>query len=345
MEFALVLRELWGRKRTLLCGLLLAIVAATLSVYRLDGFNLKPRGIEYSAASTQVLVDSTSSVLGNSSQIFDGPDARATVFANFMTSPAVLDLIGQKAGIPGNQIYAAGPVNPNVARVVQEPTAGKRNVQVTGETDPFRLNLNADPTLPIISIYSQAPTTAQAIALANGAVTGLQEYLTQVEDTDNIRESNRVVVHPLGAATGGVVDPGIRKSLAGMVFIAVSVLWCVLMLVGARFRQNWKASAAVYDAGDVARREVGSPEADDVVSPQPAPEPVSVAAPEDGRPIPADDYLTADEDAYASVQPDPQLEDDAEVEDPEFVASARGWDHRNGAHHQWTRHPAGRKSR
>lgn len=249
MELALVLRELWGRKRLLGLGFLIAVVAATMSVYRLDGLTLKPRSLTYSAGSTQVLVDQSSTVLGNSSQIFDGPDARATVFANFMTSPAVLAVIGQKAGIPGDQIYAAGPVNPNVPRVVQEPTAGERNVELTGETDPYQLTLNADPDLPIIDVYSQAPTTNQAIALANGAVTGLNQYLTNLENADNIRSSNRVILHQLGPATGGVVNGGIRKSLAGGVFFAVFVLWCILILVGTRFRENWRASGSIYDHG------------------------------------------------------------------------------------------------
>ena len=264
MEFALVLRELWGRKKLLIAGFLIALVAATLSVYRPDGMSLKSRSLVYSAASTQVLVDQSSSVLGNSSQVFDGPDARATVFANFMTSPAVLALIGEKAGIPGDQLYAAGPVNPNVPRVVQEPTAGARNVQITGENDPYRLTLNADPTMPIIDIYSQAPTTKQAIALANGAVSGLQEYLTNVENADNVRPSNRVEIHPLGTATGGPVDPAIRKSLAALVFLAVFVLWCVALLVGARFRANWLASAEIHDA------EVGEPGLDRAGQPRPA---------------------------------------------------------------------------
>ena len=250
MAFALVLRELSGRWKLLIVGVLLALFAATLSVYRPDGFKLKPRSLQYAAASTQVMVDTSSTVLGNSSLVFDGPNARATVFANFMTSPAVLNLIGQKAGIPGDQIYAAGPVNTNVPRIIQEPTDLKRNVEITGETAPYRLNLNTDPDLPIINIYSQAPTTAQAIALANGAVSGLDEFITGQENADRIQRAARVVVKPLGTANGGVVNPGIRKSLAAIVFVAVFVLWCVLVLVGARFRKSWKASAALYNPTD-----------------------------------------------------------------------------------------------
>ncbi len=245
MELALVLRELWGRRKLMVAGLLVAIVAAVMSVYKPSGFSLKPRSLVYAAASTQVVVDTASSALGNSNQVFDGPDARATVFANFMTSPAVLALIGQQAGIAGDRIYAAGPVNTNIPRAMQEPTSVQRNVELYGETAPFRLNYNTDPTLPIINIYSQAPTVGQAVALATGAVKGLQEFVTRIEVSDRIPTSERVVVRELGSATGGMVNPGVRKSLAAMVFVLVLVVWCVLVLLGARFRESWRASAAV----------------------------------------------------------------------------------------------------
>ena len=67
------------------------------------------------------------------------------VYANFMASPTVLDLIGQRVGIPGDQIYAAGPIDPNVPRIVQEPTAVQRNVEITGETDSLPAELQQRP--------------------------------------------------------------------------------------------------------------------------------------------------------------------------------------------------------
>ncbi|HEU0251112.1 MAG TPA: hypothetical protein VFR48_10350, partial [Solirubrobacteraceae bacterium] len=65
MEFALVIRELARRRVALAIGVFVAIVAAVLSVYRLDGLALKPRALQYSSASTRVFVDTSSSVLGN----------------------------------------------------------------------------------------------------------------------------------------------------------------------------------------------------------------------------------------------------------------------------------------
>ena len=59
MEFVLILRELAGRWRIVAIGAAVALVVAVFSVYRLDGFGLKPRSLVHSSASTQVLVDSS----------------------------------------------------------------------------------------------------------------------------------------------------------------------------------------------------------------------------------------------------------------------------------------------
>jgi hypothetical protein len=243
MGFALSLRELSRHRRLLALGALIAAVAAVFSVYRLEGLTLKARSLQYSSASTQVLVDSQSSVLGNDSQAFEPLAARAVVYANFMTTPAVLNLIGKQVGLSGEQIYAAGPVNANEPRVEQEPTALKRNVEITGETKPYRLNFESQANVPTITINSQAPTTSQAVALANAAAVGMQRYVVSVETANTVPLHSRVVIRQLGPASGAVVDGSISKSLAGMTFIAVFCLWCVLMLVAPRARAMWGESA------------------------------------------------------------------------------------------------------
>jgi hypothetical protein len=242
MELVRILRELLGHRRALVVGVLVALAAAILSVYHLDGFSLKSRGLRYSSAATTVFIDTPASVLGNVTQNFEPLQARATAYANFMASPTVLNLIGHRVGIPGDQIYAAGPVDPSVPRIVEEPTAVERNVEITGETDPYRLNFNNDPNLPTVGIYAQAPSTQLSIALANAAAVALNEYVSNLENENHTSAGDRVVVRQLGSATGGVVDAGIDKSLAGMAFIGVFLAWCVLILLATRFRGYWRAS-------------------------------------------------------------------------------------------------------
>ncbi|HWY89926.1 MAG TPA: hypothetical protein VNY31_04580 [Solirubrobacteraceae bacterium] len=255
MEFALLLRELLRHRLLLIVGVLIAAIAAIFSVYHLEGSKLKARTLQYSSATTQVLVDTPASVLGNVSQSFEPLSARAVVYANFMASPAVLKVIGQHAGIPGDQLYAAGPVDELQPRAVQEPTALKRNVQITGETTPYRLNFNSTTNLPTITVYSQAPTTAQAVALANGAVAGLKQYVASVETANGIPPRSRVIIRQLGPANGSVVDGGISKALMAIVFLVTFLLWCVLLLAAARFRESWRASAILASAENDGRGE------------------------------------------------------------------------------------------
>jgi hypothetical protein len=250
MEFALVLRELARHRRVLAVGAFAALLAAIFSVYHLDGLTLKPRQLTHSSATTSVFVDTPSSVLGNLTPSFDPLQARATVYANFMASPAVLEMIGQKVGIPGDRLYAAGPVDSQVPRIVEEPTAVQRNVEITGETAPYRLNFNNDPNLPTIGIYAQAPTTKQAVLLANAAAASLAQYVKSLQDADNVPAQSRVVIRQLGSASGGVADSGVGKALAMMVFVGVFLLWCVLILAAVRFRAYWLATKELAGTAD-----------------------------------------------------------------------------------------------
>ncbi len=248
MEFALILRELWARKGLLALGVVVAGLVSFLSVYRIDGFAVKRRSLQYSSASTVLLVDTPTSVLGDLKSEFVPLIDRAQVYANFLASPGVLDLIGERAGVKGAQLYAAGPVESLEPRTVQEPTALKRNVEITGESTPYRLSFTDSASSPSIGVFAQAPTTAMAERLANAAGAGLQEYIEQVQAQEKIPGTSRVVVRQLGAAHGGVVDGGFGRSLALLVFLGVLFLWCVMMIAFARLRESWRSSAELAAA-------------------------------------------------------------------------------------------------
>jgi hypothetical protein len=192
-------------------------------------------------------VDSNASVLGNVSQASEPLAIRAQVYANFMTSPEFLSDVAQQVGLSGSQLYAAGPNKTTEPRVEREPTDLKRNVEITGETKPYRLDFESQQELPTITINTQAPTTAQAVALANASATGLQHYVASVESAAGLPTNSRIVIRQLGPATGAVVDGGISKTLMVIVFLAVFALWCVLVLMAGRFREVWREGAAAQD--------------------------------------------------------------------------------------------------
>ncbi len=246
MELAAIFRELWNRKLLLVIGVAVSLAAAIFSVYRVVKLvppKLEQRSLVYAGGFTEAYVDAPHSFLGDQTVNLGGYVDRATIFANLLASPGAVQLIGSYAGIPGDQIYAAGPLDPSEQRVVQEPTAIKRNIELTGESDPYQLQFLADPNLPTIGIYSQAPTVAQATALANASVRALREYIASLPGESKLLPQDQVVIRQIGQPTAAIVDASIKKKLAGLVFFATLFAWCVLVMIGIRLRAGWRRAA------------------------------------------------------------------------------------------------------
>lgn len=222
MTLARILLRLWKLRLWLVPGVLLAGAAAAASV-------MTSHTTVYATASTQMLVDSPASTLANAQSDMTGYVARAVVFARLMTSTEALSYIGKAAGIPGNLIDANGPLEVNGAATASHPP-----VQIQGGKDlpvsaTYKLSFNQNPELPTVDVYAQAPTTAQAIALASGAVTGFSNFISQ-SDKNKLPPNRRIEVRQLGAATGGLVDSGASKKIAVLIFAAVLALWCGVVL-------------------------------------------------------------------------------------------------------------------
>lgn len=228
MGFIFSLRRLVRHRLLLGLGFLLA---AFLAAY--TAVQSSPATV---SASTQILVDAGQSPINDTSQGFDPVVPRATVYGNLMTSPALLDVIGRAAGIPGDEISAAGPVGPDTGvRVLQPATAGPGG---------YSLQFDTDPTLPIIRVTSKAPTGRQAAALAAAVGTGLASYLSHIADVQNVSAKNRVVVRELGApAVVSKSKDTLVVSIA--ILVAVALGWCVVLLIAMRFRDAWRRSAGV----------------------------------------------------------------------------------------------------
>jgi hypothetical protein len=195
----------------------------------------------YASASTQMLVDSPDSALANASVDLTGYVARATVFARLMTSAEVLQYVGKAAGINGNLIDATGPLEIN-----NSPTATHAPVALVDGKDlaapeNYKLSFVQNPSLPTVDVYADAPTTAQAITLANGAVTGFANYISQ-QNVARVPQGERIVIRQLGQATGGLVDATASKKIAVLAFVGVFALWCSVVLFMSRLRANLRTA-------------------------------------------------------------------------------------------------------
>jgi hypothetical protein len=243
------MKALWRRKRWLAVGIVLAAIAATLSVAQVSLFppSLTSRTNVFSSASTQMLVDTPGSAFADLAEEVEPLNTRASVFSRFLASPIAIDLIAREANLPADAVEGQGPYERNLPLFEQEPTADKRSSQIIGERALYRLRFENNPNLPIITVFSQAPTTDGAIRLANAVPAALSAYIHRIQVAQHTPANRRVEIRQLGDATGGVVNAGASGQIALLVFIVVLVGWCLLLIPAHTIARGWRSSGSDDD--------------------------------------------------------------------------------------------------
>ena len=278
MGLAKTLLRIWALRVWIAVGAVLALAAAAASLTMLHSE-------VYATASTQMVVDAPRSALGDAGEDLTPYTARAFVFARLMTTPQALQYIGQAAGLPGNLIAASGPIELTGPQATHAPTA-TQGIQLTSAPAHYTLNFLQNPQLPTVDVYAEAPTTKQAIALANGAVTGFATYITNLSNQSSVPAGQRIAIRQAGSATGGIVDPGASKSLAAIIFMVVFALWCALVLFVTNLRAQLRIARADRLTLDAASAAGGMANSSSSSSSPRADDPV--AAPESAEPSAAD---------------------------------------------------------
>lgn len=233
--------QLWRLRRWLVVGVIVALVAAVVSAYRVSLVppSLTPDSAEFAAASTGVLVDfpGESVVLETRNPVTPLAE-RAGVFARLAATPEIRELVASRAGVPAAEIDARGPYNPDAERALREPTAEKRAEQLRAERQDYHLRFDTEQNeaAPIVLVYARAPSVAAAESLANAGAWALHEYVRGVQDRQGLPPDKRLHLRTLGPAEGGIVNPNVDRQVAVLTFGAVLLLWTLIVLVVANVR-------------------------------------------------------------------------------------------------------------
>ncbi len=258
MELGRHLRELCANRIAPAICLALAVFAAVSVVYRVSLLppGLESRAIETASAKTEVLVEgpvSTVLDLRMGASDIEGMTNRAVLIGNVMVSPPVLRYIGERAGVPPDSIQAQAPLTPDFPRPLVTQDEGPKTSDLLRSTDQYRLNIQTDPAVPVITIYAQAPTAPGAETLANGAVTGLRDYLADAAASSATPSANRVTLTQLGRASGEVINGGVRTQLAALAFLIVLALASATAIFLGRVRRAWQQEEPLPAARRAAR--------------------------------------------------------------------------------------------
>ena len=245
MAFVEIARELWQRK--LLVGLVvvLALLAAIYSSYRIS---LTPPGVasrelSVSAASSQILIDSPQSTLvtGAEAGTLDALATRAKIYGQYLSSLAARAQIAKRVGIPAQTISTSGPFSPaNGQQGYASQPADERAEELLQEGAQNRLVFTAQEGVPILTVSAQAATSERAVALASASFATLKEYVQKLR-TDGTPVRKGVIVRQLGAPEGGTLGGSNNAILMVLAFLLVFGLGCAAILVVPSFIARWRA--------------------------------------------------------------------------------------------------------
>jgi hypothetical protein len=243
MAFVDTIRQLWQRKALVALVLVLAVIAAILTAYRVSfsPFGLEKRTLQVAAASSQILIDSPNSTLvdGASAETFNALATRAKIYGQYLSSLEARRQIAKQVGVPPETISSAGPFSPETGRVNYESQpSGERASELLKEGAVYRLVFTAQEGVPILSVSSQAPTTERAIALATASFHTLTDYVDRLE-AESEPVSRGVTVRELGAPQGGTLGDSNGLILMVLAFLAIAGLGCAAILIVPGFIRRW----------------------------------------------------------------------------------------------------------
>ena len=221
---------------TLAASVLIALACAVASVSRLSVLppKFERRDFQTAGAVTHVLVDLDQSGITDRNaewSYFNRVRTRADLLAHLMASDPVLEHIARRANLPPEQIAAVAPITIQTVGALTEPGSEARARDLLLASKPYRLEIQSSPDSPIVDVYAQAPSPAQAEGLANAAVAGARDYFSDVAASTTfdpartgVDPDNPIRLLELGRARGAALTGGAGFKVAALTFLLAFVV-------------------------------------------------------------------------------------------------------------------------
>jgi hypothetical protein len=179
---------------------------------------------------------------------------RAILLGNVIANGPVREAIAARANVPVEALQVQAPLTPKQPRA-QAGSGNRPSItDIAKSSDQYRLSIQANPTVPILDIYAQAPNAQRAAVLANAAVDGLRSYLASLAVTERIPPKDQIRLLQLGHAHGTVINQGIDWQAAFLVFLLTFSFACASTIFLSRIHRGWRvATLADQPAGAVIR--------------------------------------------------------------------------------------------
>jgi hypothetical protein len=230
------------------CGLLASFVAIySVAHISLAPPSVRPRALQMATATTHLVVDTPKTTildLRQNTYSFEALTQRAILLGNVMANGPVRQAIADRANVPVDVLQVSAPLTAKEPRATTGAADRQKKMSdVLKSTDQYRLSIQANPTVPVLDIYAQAPTAAKATILANSSVDSLRTYLEGLAASKQVPATDQIKILQLGRARGTVINKGIDWQTSFLAFWLTFGFACATVIFLSRIRRGWKLAA------------------------------------------------------------------------------------------------------
>lgn len=229
--------------RRLAFSLAVALAAAVWSLYEISLVppDLSRRSLDIGGAATHFVVDAERSYIVDNragATDFAALAWRAELYGEMIAGSPIREGISRRIGVPAEEIAATPRLTGDLPDGLRDPDSEQRAEQIRTAGLRYRIDIQPDPVRPVVHLYSQAPTPAAAVQLADAAVAALREHLA-ARESGRVAEGRRVVVEQLGRARGRVINGGTSQQMVLLTFLVAFAASLGVLSAGSALRRGW----------------------------------------------------------------------------------------------------------
>jgi hypothetical protein len=193
-------------------------------------------GLETATAANHVMVDFPAPSMVYRRTDLNNLVDRAELLGRISTTEPVLALIAKRMGIPAGDLSAIARITADVPSTLTDPVSEQRATEIVKSYAPYRIEIQVRPALPVVDVYTQAPTVDAAIKLGDEWANGLQDYVRTTAARDGIPAAQLLQFKPLGGARGTAANSKAPYIIGLLTFVVVFALCASVALLILRLR-------------------------------------------------------------------------------------------------------------
>jgi hypothetical protein len=241
MYLARIAHAMWLTKWRCLLLLLISVAIAIALTFNVSvpHRTLHAKPLSFGVAQTQVLVDSGQSPLADSTVLTEDIDLLAGDLGEVMGAPRVVDAIARSVNVPSSRISTQSQLVQDVPLAATDALEAQRGTQIIDSGRHYSILVRVDAETFVMQIFTQAPTGAEAIRMANAGAKALSGYVASLVRTERVKKDQAVILRQVEPAFGGTVDGSLASSAAVLLSAVLFILGLSAMFAIRRWRAAW----------------------------------------------------------------------------------------------------------